>query len=487
MHGDFARITFDPSQGFTRVLAQQGRMLLETELNEQTALHIHYLRKVIVDTIGPCWRAGDGFALAAGDSVNEFAIAAGRLYVDGILCELNANVTYGTQPFWPVPGIAPDAPVELPAIFLAYIEVHERHLSPVQMPALREIALGGRDTASRAQVAWQIRILTQDQVTAVPKQFAKLAEIRKAHPGPFVYRDGKLSDFVKALEDSARQLADVFSAGAPDQKACAGAKRFFDTWEQIGPLMRARARFDARNLDPCAIPADGQFRSRENQLYRVEIHKGGMAGEATFKWSRENGSVEFALSSVKTAQGGTITAMIDTLGRDRRTGLCEGDWVELTSDGFEFAEMAPPLGQITGIDRARRMVTLKVTTGAGIDFSACTLLRRWDQSLETAPDLGEDGAIPLRESSEGRWTPLERGVQVQFVPGGYYRTGDFWLIPARVATNDILWPQSTAGKPAALRPQGVERHRGVLGFGIKEQAQVTFTNCICTITPQCNR
>ncbi|WP_166107069.1 DUF6519 domain-containing protein [Bradyrhizobium barranii] len=119
---------------------------------------------------------------------------------------------------------------------------------------------------------------------------------------PFVYRDGQLGDFVKALEDSARQLADVFGAGAPDQKACADAQRFFDTWEQIGPLMRARARFDARNLDPCAIPADGQFRSRENQLYRVEIHKGGMAGDATFKWSRENGSVEFALSAAIAAR-----------------------------------------------------------------------------------------------------------------------------------------------------------------------------------------
>ncbi len=57
------------------------------------------------------------------------------------------------------------------------------------------------------------------------------------------------------------------------------------------------------------------------------------------------------------------------------------------------------------------MVTFKVATGAGIDFSPCTLPRCGDQSLETAPDLGEDGAIPVSESSEGRWTPLERGVQ----------------------------------------------------------------------------
>jgi hypothetical protein len=32
------------------------------------------------------------------------------------------------------------------------------------------------------------------------------------------------------------------------------------------------------------------------------------------------------------------------------------------------------------------------------------------------------------------WLDLEDGVQIQFSDGGEYLTGDYWLIPARVAT-----------------------------------------------------
>jgi hypothetical protein len=359
-------------------------------------------------------------------------------------------------------------------------------LSAVQHPSLREVALGGRDTASRAQVAWQVRLMTKDAVATVQKRFDKLAGIRKTHPGPYHYRKGNLDDFRKFLADTTILLLPEFDAAAPSANFCSNARIFFDCVDEIGPLMRARARYESRNLDPCAIPADAQFRSRDNQHYRVEIHHGGIAGVATWKWSRENGSVEFAVHAVNVDQSGIIMVTIDTLGHDRRTGLCEGDWVELTSDAFEYGEVAPPLGQVTAINRATRMVTIKFVKIGGIDFTGCTLLRRWDQSLESDPDLAEDGTIPVQESSEGGWTVLERGVQVQFVPGGFYRTGDYWLIPARVETNDIVWPQS-AGSPTAIPPHGVERHRAVLGFGLKGANDVTFTSCACVITPQCDR
>lgn len=483
MHGDFARVSFNPANRFTRVLAQQGRMLLEADLNEQTALHIHYLRSLIIDTIGRCWRAGDGFTLSKEPSDGDFAISAGRLYVDGIMCELAIATTYSKQPFWPVPGADPNTSDHLPDSFMIYAEVHERHLSAVQMPALREIALAGRDTATRAQVAWQIRLIAKDDVIKLQKQFKSLAKMRKVHPEPYVYKEGDIDAFLLQFTNSADDLVNQLDAAPGSSPACDSASGFMACWDQIGPLMRARARTDSLEVDPCAMPADAQFRSRENQLYRVEIHRGGSAEDATFKWSRENGSIEFAILSVKTADG-TITAVIDTLGHDRRTGLCEGDWVELTSDAFEFAEATPPLGQITAIDRARRTLTIRSSV-ADVAFDSCTLLRRWDQSLGTAPNLREDGTLPVQESREGRWTPLERGVQVQFAQGGYYRTGDYWLIPARVETNDVIWPRDPVDAPAAVPPHGIARHRGVLGFGAKSGRVVTFTDCCCTISPQC--
>lgn len=58
MSGDFARVSFNPDRHYTRVLLQQGRVLLEADFNEQSALHHHYLRMLIVDLAGRAWRAG---------------------------------------------------------------------------------------------------------------------------------------------------------------------------------------------------------------------------------------------------------------------------------------------------------------------------------------------------------------------------------------------------------------------------------------------
>jgi hypothetical protein len=64
--------------------------------------------------------------------------------------------------------------------------------------------------------------------------------------------------------------------------------------------------------------------------------------------------------------------------------------------------------------------------------------------------------------------PLEDGIEIQFpqaIAGSAaakYRHGDYWLIPARVATGNIEWPQVTDSKgeksPASLPPHGVEHH-----------------------------
>lgn len=481
MHGDFAQVSFNRADAFTRVLPQQGRMLLEAELNEQTAIHLHFQRQLICDLVGRCWKAGDGFALAP-DTTKNFKIGAGRLYLDGICCELATGASFLKQPFSPIPGQPTSG--DLPARFVVYAECWERHRSAVQLPRLREVALGGRDTASRAQIAWQLRLLTDEMVSRLHETLEHLANVRTAHDSPFDYAEGALDDFKAAFKDATDKLLPEFGPGAPSGDVCKNAKAYVAMMGRIGSLMRARARYESRELDPCAIPAEAQFRSRTNQLYRVEIHHPGDARQATFKWSRENGSIEFAVRNVRSAEGGTITAMLDTLGRDRRTGLCEGDWVELTSDPFELAQIAAPLAQIVEIDRAKRMVTMKVETGSGIDFSECSLLRRWDQTIETAPTLTEQGDIPVQESSEGRWTHLERGIQVQFVPGGLYHKGDYWLIPARVETNDIVWPEVDE-RPAALAPNGIERHRGVLSFGVNG-SPATFTDCACIIKPQCD-
>jgi hypothetical protein len=68
-------------------------------------------------------------------------------------------------------------------------------------------------------------------------------------------------------------------------------------------------------------------------------------------------------------------------------------------------------------------------------------VRHRDQQATEATTL-TGGAIAIQYD---KWFALEDGVQVQFpapaAPNEFrFRTGGYWLIPARVATRDIEWP-----------------------------------------------
>jgi hypothetical protein len=121
MHGDFSRVTFDPRRHFSTVLFQQGRVLLDANFNEQSAILLHYLRTLVTDLIGPAGYPAalpDSFAIT-GDtqSLNrpDLLAGAGRYYVGGVLCENEAfdiagrprEVRYYAQPdaYFDLPGL----------------------------------------------------------------------------------------------------------------------------------------------------------------------------------------------------------------------------------------------------------------------------------------------------------------------------------------------------------------------------------------------
>lgn len=95
-------------------------------------------------------------------------------------------------------------------------------------------------------------------------------------------------------------------------------------------------------------------------------------------------------------------------------------------------------------------------------------MRRWNHKEGDPavghPELADDGALLLEENE--RFT-LEDGVQISFqsaladtqqnYQGHFYRSGDYWLIPARTATGNVEWPPTASG-PQAIAPHGVEHH-----------------------------
>jgi hypothetical protein len=184
--------------------------------------------------------------------------------------------------------------------------------------------------------------------------------------------------------------------------------------------------------------------------WREEGASGANTG-ATFKWSRDNGSVVFPIGSLT---GRLVT--LEHLGRDDRLGLQVGDLVEVMNDDYALRGSAGTLLEVEEIDTGNLRVTLNAAPdpALGEDTTKHPLLRRWDHGSSGARDDElelQGGAIPLEE---GVWIDLEDGVQVLFQPAtdegtpNAYRAGDYWLIPARTATGDVEWP----GKWASRRP-----------------------------------
>jgi len=487
MKGDFTRNTFDPFNHFTRVLMQQGRVQVDSDWNEQTSIVLHFLRTLARDLIGPFGGPKDilgeddivikktsGFEIITEASdIDNFAelsdeekeklekllssskipilISKGHYYVDGYLCTNDDFILFNNQPDYPVPD---DEKLD-DGDYLVYLDVWERHLTWQQYPNMREIALGGPDTASRAKLLCQVKV------------------------------DDEPPNGVSM--------------------ACPGDFETWEKWvEKWQPKNRGMLKAQARKPqvkedDPCDISPESQYRGPENQLYRVEIHNPGEAGEATFKWSRDNGSVIYAIRSL---QG--ETAVVYDLGADDRSRLQPGQWVEITDDDMAKRGETGPLLQVEDVDPVENLVILLVPEGQEIpvydedetdeDESKHPLLRRWD----TLPNA-ESPEITIEEGSgESDWFDIEDGIQIQFqksdIPDSphIYRAGDYWLIPARTATGDILWPKvrdaEGALMPEAKRPHGIDHHYAPLAIISVDAGHIGLdpdNDCRCTFGNLC--
>ncbi len=368
----------------------------------------------------------DGFRIGdVGNNSGDLSVSPGRLYLDGILCELETPTSYLTQPD---PFFDP-ALIGIPAIqasgtVLAYLDVWQRHIGVIEDPFIREQALGGPDTATRAKVVWQVK------TTDLPA-------------------GSTVDDVLGALRPT------------PDQQG----------------RIAARAQPTAAQVDPCIIPQSAGFRRLENQLYRVEIHQAGQlvdlgnggpldpngGAQATFKWSRDNGSVVAAWVDDPQPLPNTLKVSLPT--RDQERGFAQGQWVELGDDRRQLSGVGGIFVQLTNVDgdvltfdpvTIQDPLGLVASGGTPVrpDDTFHPTVRRWDM-----PDTSVGPQPVVRDDSQnGGWIDLEAGVQIRF-EAGQYEVGDYWTIPARTASNSIEWPhQPGTTEPAALAPRGIQHH-----------------------------
>jgi DNA-binding beta-propeller fold protein YncE len=499
MSGDFSRQTFDPLKHYSGVLMQQGRVQLDADWNEQVAIQQYRTVTEATDVIGVCGvpKANDGFKIEITPDGHDLTIAAGRMYVDGLLCELEATplpITFvpGSPEQVTVPTLMVDgqplqpgqwieiAADNIPAKLFQILVVDPEEGTLTLYDDITEYQSGVAPVARRVMTYTTQPDYPHPEFTGAPAE-ALLSP--PSLPATLVLPDGTYVVFVDVWQRDITALDDPHlrevALGGPDTttrlktvwqvrllpvetgitsppldsppRAVVTCDTPFPEWDRyVAPRtgrLNARTKVAEDTQDPCILPPSAGYSRLENQLYRVEVQTGGSRDQATFKWSRDNASV---VTIIEKITGGGYIVTVSDIGKDEVLGFAADQWAEIVDEAAELKGMPHPLVRITKIDPTTRELTLEQSI-ASLDGRLGLKLRRWDQTGNTATTNG------VQMTAD--WLDLEGNIQVHF-SAGTYRAGDYWLIPARTATGEIEWPPFDVPntRPLAQPPVGIRHH-----------------------------
>jgi hypothetical protein len=504
MSFDISRSTFRPRKNFLGVVMQQGRVQLDSDWNEWQSEFSRRIQAGTLDTVGRAVYSAstpNAFKITAGTDASggpTLSIGAGRYYVDGLLAEnhgpkaqaawdsalaelsgapaystTTAITDYTKQPFLPGAVLPTDN-----GPFLAYLDVWQRDVTYLEDPDLIDKAIN-IDTTGRLQTVWQVKLLDLSNLGTTPD--------------------------------------------------CSTDVPAFDALQQPPAARLTNGLVPNANSGPCCLAPNTSYTGQENQLYRVEIHQAGAPAAApaggyiwplpantpTFKWSRDNASVETsvsAISTVSTASGSVSQLTVASLGRDQVLGFSVNNWIEITDDAYELYNQPGEFFQIATPPSSARAITLNGAvsshfplTGGQTNPKLHTRIRRWDQSGKVYQtdssgnttlwiDLnapGSTGQIPVPPA--GTMLVLENGITVSFdlnpeptsSDPTVFRAGDYWLFAARTADGSV--EQITSAPPL-----GIHHHYAQLSVvtfpGTASDCRVEWPpsesgcDCCCTIT-----
>jgi hypothetical protein len=484
MKGDFSRLTYNPKDHYVAVLHQQGRVFLDSDWNADVLERLALLRRELTDVIGNCGvpEPGTAFEISPGIEPNDFQVAAGRCYVHGVLCLLESDTTYLSQPDLLDPPAITIPSAGSTAYGLVYLEVWHRLITYLEDDNVREIALNGPDTATRLKTISQIKILplpnspadfslaniirflptpgagTLTTLQPVPAQVPNLCQL--PDPGNFTGRQNHLyrvqihdggeviggSLSARLAADATRGTLTLKLANALNSNQVVAAKRasivtVTDNVTRPEVIALAGTSSDGGTLT-LAAPLTRNYTTANN----ASVVLGSVA---RFKWSRENASFAVRVGAV---QSDRVTLTLASLGRDTVTALRQGDLVEISDD---WSELSRAQGHLTNLvaDPDPDSLTVVLQDPLPVEFkvpgsSTSTpqadrhlLLRRWD-GLGQASAVYGDTATPAMN--------LGDGIHIQF-GGSDLRSGDYWQFTTRTADGSV---EALTDAP----PAGIVRH-----------------------------
>lgn len=414
---DISRESFQRSKNYTGLRQQQGRIPLESELNEGSDIAAEELRRAIQDVICSSGTPDDGFRVSFVDetpAAYDFQLDPGTYYIGGRRYDCFAGTTFLSQPDWMQMASDVDPLPVIPTAErydFAYIEAWEQVVSATEDSELFERALGGADGAGRLRRMARVRVATGTADNCLDA----MADL---------FPDSMIDPDTMAL-DSGAGLTVGFD---PD--------------------------YVEENL--CAPEVQAGYLGAENETFRVQL-----TAPDRFVFGNDNASHLYRVTLE--ADGDETIVTFITQPRDAHAHPLAGQAVEILRWNTVLPnteKLAEPVGTLAAIltDYDPSGPTLRIdmtladlTTnwdGAGVD-DQFHYLRVWTG--------GMDQLIPDSTEIVMAGTGLTAAFQAASV--GFGMTGDFWVIAARPNAPDVVTPwQLLDDMPPPAPPAGPMRH-----------------------------
>ena len=419
--------------------------------------------------------AGQGDRIAR----SELWLTAGRYYLDGQSCDNPAHRRIDLPDALAAALAEPDASVAAKDWFVQ-LDVIERVVSAVEDPAIAEVALGGVDTTVRVRSDWRVAVLPLDQdqpatmALPAPEMRARRRMVGETLTNTLyrieICHAGWLAG--SPVWPGQAERLDVVShdpvVGKAVLRVPVGGTRDFQPGRPVEVLgLAGEATRDGVALLARVLAGDGAADTITVSPVPEGLRPGGqllLRRIASFLWARDNASVA---ARVLTVSGQQVRL---SAGPRAASLIRPGHLAEISADGSP--RHLTSLVRIDAVERGSGGM-LALTVSPAPDMGQVPALLTLWQPLASQDALG---AVAIQLD---HWHSVENGVEVCFNGLGTLETADYWGVPARDLTQDILWPVGTTG-PVAVPPLRARQHRVTLariqhgpdGLQVEDQRRV---------------
>lgn len=396
MHGDFSRWFPRIPKNQVGILAQEGRILLDADVNAHALLGARW------QDLAARAAFGAGIAAIPADALDGWKVVTAQVqngnvvvsvmpgiaWADGLLVELDGNakkpVSLIADPFGPPIQPQPDGVAQPGTRDAVVLEVWRRALNGFQVPAeLIEPALGGPDTAERMETAYALRL--------------------------YRMADG----------DTCRSIID----------------KLRDDLSTRGRLTATLAPTTMTAGD-CPVVQGGGYTGFEHDLYRIEIAETA-TGAPMFKWSQWNGGLVG-----RGVSDGTKLSLRAGDQAIQRSGLTTFYLEALVFDA-DRGHWKIACGMRASLDNAGEIdISGPTTVGQKPPTTDPWVVRIWN-------DLR-----PLSDFPSGAANELGDGIRLEFDANATYVPGDYWTFAVRAGGLDNPSPLLDHAAPF-----GIHHHR----------------------------